>query len=240
MNYTAKKANGTLLINQISDAVPAIPQFRPRDPVSALTHLIGFFGAILGMPVLLIHAAQAGCGAASLISLGVFMLSMIFLYAASTSYHSFNLSARANKRLKKFDHMMIFVLIAGSYTPVCVMVLPYPSGVRLLALVWAIALAGMLLKAFWVTCPKWFSSVIYIGMGWVCLLAFGDICRNMTAIPFALLVAGGIFYTVGGVIYALKLEILRKHFRSFGAHELFHIFVMCGSLCHYLVMYSIV
>lgn len=217
-----------------------IPRFRPKDPISALTHFIGFVAAIFGMPVLLVRAAQYQMSESVLISLSVFMMSMIFLYGASAAYHSFNVTDRANRILKKLDHMMIFVLIAGSYTPVCVMVLDQKSGFRLLLLVWGIAIVGMLLKACWVTCPKWFSSIIYIGMGWVCILAFKEIYYGLPLSSFLWLLSGGIAYTVGGVIYALKLPVLERHFPGFGAHELFHIFVMCGSLCHYIVMYSII
>lgn len=230
------------MMNQVKE-VPVfdhiIPRFRLKDPISALTHFIGFVAAIFGMPVLLIRAAQFHKSDIALVSLSIFMMSMIFLYGASAAYHSFNLSERANRILKKIDHMMIFVLIAGSYTPVCIMVLEKSTGLPLLALVWGIAIAGIVLKACWVTCPKWFSSIIYIGMGWVCILAFKEIYYGLSLPAFAGLLAGGIFYTVGGVIYALKLRILSRHFQNFGAHELFHIFVMCGSLCHYMVMYGI-
>jgi hemolysin III len=214
--------------------------FQVKDPISAMTHFIGFIGAIVGMPVLLIQAAKYGASQEHMISFAVFMLSMILLYGASTAYHSFDISKRANKILKKIDHMMIFVLIAGSYTPICTMVLGEKRGSFLLILVWAIALMGMILKACWVTCPKWFSSVIYISMGWVCLLAFDQIYANLPLAGFLWLLAGGIMYTLGGVIYALKLSILSRHFKNFGPHELFHIFVMAGSFCHFMVMYGYV
>ncbi|MBQ7372436.1 MAG: hemolysin III family protein [Blautia sp.] len=215
-----------------------IPHFRAKDPISALTHFIGFLAAILAMPVLLVHAAQYGRSEGDLISLSIFMLSMVFLYGASASYHTFQLSDRANKGLKKIDHSMIFILIAGSYTPVCTMVLPETTGKRILFTVWGIALIGIIFKLCWVTCPKWVSSVIYIGMGWVCILAFGEIYRGMPTTSFLWLLIGGIIYTVGGVIYALKLPLLEKYFEGFGAHELFHLFVMGGSFCHFLAIYS--
>lgn len=215
-----------------------ISHFQAKDPISALTHFIGFLAAIVAMPLLLVHASQYGRSEGELISLSIFMLSMIFLYGASASYHTFQLSEHANKRLKKIDHSMIFVLIAGSYTPVCTMVLPEVTGRRILIAVWGIAFVGIIFKLCWVTCPKWVSSVIYIGMGWVCILAIGDIYRGMPTVSFLWLLIGGIVYTVGGVIYALKLPLLEKYFEGFGAHELFHLFVMGGSLCHFLAVYS--
>ena len=135
---------------------------------------------------------------------------------------------------------MIFVLIAGSYTPVCLIVLGGKSGYTLLAAVWGIAAAGMLIKVLWINCPKWVSSVLYIGMGWTCVLAFTQLLNSLSPAAFGWLLAGGIIYTVGGVIYALKLPIFNSKHKNFGSHEIFHLFVMGGSLCHFVVMYAFV
>ena len=201
--------------------------FRVKDPGSAATHFIGFLAAVLMTPVLLVHAAGNG----------VFMISMILLYGASTSYHSFDISEKANLRLKRLDHMMIFVLIAGSYTPVCLTVLRGSIGMRLLAIVWGLAIVGMIFKLLWVTCPKWVSSVIYIAMGWVCVLAMPQLVAGLSFGAFMWLLAGGLFYTVGGVIYAMKFPVFHNRFQYFGCHERFLVFVMAGSLCHFIVMY---
>lgn len=134
--------------------------------------------------------------------------------------------------------MMIFILIAGSYTPICLLALDQPIGTILLSIVWAIAIIGILFKAFWVYCPKWVSSVLYIGMGWICVLAFSQLLNNLSPAAFAWLLAGGIIYTIGGVIYALKLPIFNARFKNFGSHEIFHLFVMGGSACHFVVMYA--
>ena len=136
--------------------------------------------------------------------------------------------------------MMIFVLIAGSYTPVCLIILDGSLGYTLFAVVWGIALFGMILKAFWVTCPKWFSSLLYISMGWVCLGVFGTLWDALPHAAFLWLLVGGIFYTVGGVIYALKIPVFGNRFQYFRAHELFHVFVMAGSVCHFIFMYNYV
>jgi len=136
--------------------------------------------------------------------------------------------------------MMIFILIAGTYTPVCLIVLGNPVGYRLLAIVWAIAIAGILIKAFWINCPKWFSSCIYIAMGWVCLSAIQTILASLTTGAFLWLLAGGIIYTIGGIIYALKLPIFNSKHKYFGSHEIFHLFVMGGSFCHYVMMFQYV
>ena len=128
---------------------------------------------------------------------------MVLLYAASTTYHTVNVTGEKLKLFKKIDHMMIFVLIAGTYTPVCLIILGGQIGFTLLTVVWGIALVGILIKAFWVTCPKWFSSLIYIAMGWVCVLVFGQLLSTLPTPAFLWLLAGGIVYTIGGVIYAL-------------------------------------
>jgi hemolysin III len=179
---------------------------------------------------------RAGGGLTSF-SLAVFAVSMVLLYGASTLYHSVNVTGRVLQYFRKADHMMIFVLIAGSYTPVCLVTLGDGIGYRLLVLVWAVAIIGMLIKAFWITCPKWFSSIIYIAMGWLCMLAGRDLWATLSAPAWGWLLAGGIIYTIGGVIYALKLPVFNSLHKNFGSHEIFHLFVMAGSLCHYVFMF---
>ncbi|TCS81745.1 hemolysin III [Muricomes intestini] len=210
-----------------------------KDPGSAITHFIGMLMAIFAAIPLLIKAAHEP-SRIYVISLSVYAVSMILLYAASTTYHTFDLSEKKNTVLKKIDHMMIFVLIAGSYTPICLLVLRGRTGKILLGIVWSIAIVGILIKAFWVYCPKWVSSVLYIGMGWACVLAFTQILNNMSRTAFLWLLAGGIIYTIGGIIYAMKLPIFNNRHKNFGSHEIFHLFVMGGSVCHFVLMYSFV
>ena len=208
-----------------------------KDPGIAITHFIGMLMAIFAAIPLLIKAAHEP-GHIYVVSLAIYAASLILLYAASTTYHTFDKSEKINTILKKIDHMMIFVLIAGSYTPICLLVLDKKTGIPLLALVWGIAIAGILIKAFWVYCPKWVSSVLYIGMGWTCVLAFTQILNSLSPAAFGWLLAGGIIYTVGGIIYALKLPLFNNKHKNFGSHEIFHLFVMGGSACHFIVMYA--
>ena len=210
-----------------------------KDPGSAITHFVGMLMAIFAAIPLLIQAAKER-DPVYLISLTVYAISMVLLYAASTTYHTFDISKKVNTILKKIDHMMIFVLIAGSYTPICLLVLDRNIGIPLLMLVWGIAIVGILIKAFWVYCPKWVSSVLYIGMGWTCVLAFGQMLNGLSRAEFGWLLAGGIIYTIGGIIYALKLPIFNMKHKNFGSHEIFHLFVMGGSACHFVVMYLLV
>lgn len=213
--------------------------FHIKDPGSAITHFIAMLGAAIATVPLLEKAAKEP-DQLHLMALSIFMISMILLYAASTVYHTLDISPTINKLLRKLDHMMIFILIAGTYTPVCMLVLGDRTGWVLLALVWGIAFVGILINALWITCPKWFSSLIYIAMGWVCVFAFGKIIAALPKSAFGWLLAGGIIYTVGGVIYALKLPLFNSRYKNFGSHELFHLFVMGGSLCHYIMMYAFV
>lgn len=213
--------------------------FEIKDPGSAITHFIGMLMAAFAATPLLIRAAS-NPDKIHLISLSIFIVSMILLYGASATYHTLNLSEHTNRILRKIDHCMIFVLIAGSYTPVCMIVLGGKVGYTLCAIVWSIAIAGIILKLFWITCPKWFSSVLYITMGWVCVLAFTQILNALSPAAFGWLLAGGIIYTVGGIIYALKLPLFNARHKYFGSHEIFHLFVMGGSICHFIMMYVFV
>lgn len=212
---------------------------RLKDPVSAITHGIAMLLAMAGAIPLLLKAAR-GPDTLHVFALAVFILTMILLYFSSAMYHSVDSTEKVNRRLRKMDHMMICVMIAGSYTPICLIVLHNRLGYSLCALVWATALFGILLKALWITCPKWVSSVLYIGMGWLCVLAFIPIIRALPAAGFGWLLTGGVIYTIGGVIYGLKLPIFDQSHKYFGSHEIFHVFVMLGSACHFVVMYFFV
>ena len=207
-----------------------------KDPGSAITHFIGMLMAMFAATPLIIKSLHEP-DYIHVISLTVFIVSMILLYAASTIYHTLNLSERTNRILRKLDHSMIFVLIAGSYTPVCLLAIPGMTGYILLAVVWIIALLGMGFKYFWVYCPKWISSVLYIALGWACVFAFPQLLNTLSTGCFLWLLAGGLIYTAGGVIYALKLSAFENRHINFGCHEIFHLFVMAGSFCHYIVMY---
>lgn len=210
-----------------------------KDPGSAITHLIGLVLALIGSIPLLVKAAFAPA-MTHFVAVIIYLIGLVLLYTASSLYHSFDICDKVNRRLKKFDHMMISLLIAGTYTPICLISLKGNIGIILLAIVWSLAIMAILFKAFWVTCPKWISSILYIGMGWTCILAFPNIYKALPLGGFLWLLIGGILYTVGGVIYALKLTIFNNRHKYFGSHEIFHLFVMGGSVCHYIVIYKFV
>lgn len=135
---------------------------------------------------------------------------------------------------------MIPVLIAGSYTPICLISLHNTIGYIMFSIVWSTAILAILFKLLWVTCPRWISSVLYIVMGWTCVLGFSQIINALPKPAFLLLLLGGILYTVGGVIYAIKLPKFNARHKNFGTHEIFHVFVMAGSACHYIMMFNFV
>lgn len=214
-------------------------QITIREPGSAITHYIGMLLSMAAAAPLLVKAETSQIPSA-ITAMGIFILTMILLYAASSVYHALNVKDNILKVFRKLDHMMIFILIAGTYTPVCMLVLGGNTGMLLLAFIWGIAIGGILLKSFWINCPKWFSSIIYIGMGWACILVFPSLIEKLSTAAMLWLLAGGILYTSGGIIYALKLKKFNCVHKYFGSHEVFHLFVMAGSFCHFIVMYCFI
>jgi hemolysin III len=204
---------------------------RLRDPVSGLTHLAGVPLAVVGLVLLL---AAVGGRADRLVAFGIFGCSLIALYAASSLYHLLPVSPSAVARLRRLDHMSIFVLIAGTYTPICVLALEGGWRVGLLGAVWTLALAGVLLKLFWMEAPRWLSVALYLGMGWVAVAAASAIFRAVPAGGMAWILAGGLVYSVGALIYGLKRP--NPVPGVFGFHELWHLFVLGGSACHFWAM----
>lgn len=210
----------------------------PKDPGSALTHFIGAILVLFAALPLLFRAGYEE-HPVYIVSLCIFVISMFLLYSASTIYHTFNLSKKINLRLRKLDHMMIYVLIAGTYTPICLITLQNTSGNFLFLLVWGIAILGIIQCIFFIHCPKWVSALLYIAMGWLCVFSFGEITALLNKSAFGWLLAGGIIYTIGGIIYACKFPVFNRLHKNFGSHEIFHCFVLAGSMCHFITMYCI-
>jgi hemolysin III len=203
---------------------------RLRDPVNGLTHLVGGLLASVGLVVLLAKAASGG-RVDQLVAFGVFGFSLIALYTASALYHLLPLSAVGVARLRRIDHMTIFLLIAGTYTPFCLLALDGGWRVGLLGLIWSLALCGILLKFLWMDAPRWLSVVLYLGMGWVALVAAPALFRAVPAGGMAWVLAGGLVYSAGALIYGLKRPNLMPGVLGF--HEVWHLFVMAGSACHF-------
>ena len=207
---------------------------RLRDPVSALTHFVGFLAAIPILIILVLYSYNEAT-IYHVVSFSVFGASLLMLYGASTIYHALPVSQKTIAVLRRIDHMMIFVLIAGTYTPVCLISLRGIWGWTLFALVWGFALGGIILKALWFNAPRWLSTAIYVIMGWLVVVAFYPLGKAVPVSGILMLLAGGIAYTVGAVIYALKWPKL--NFKNFGFHEIFHLFVMVGTAFHVAFMF---
>lgn len=204
-----------------------------REITSSLTHLAGALLAAVGTVKL---AAMAfGGGALELTAVLVFGLSMVLLYSTSSLYHwSCAVRARAASAMQRLDHMAIFLLIAGTYTPICVLALGGSTGWLMLALVWSAAAAGLLMKLFWMSAPVWLSCGVYLAMGWIAAFFIVPLFHALSWSSLAWLAAGGLFYSIGAVIFGLERP--RFTWSWFGPHELFHLFVMGGSVCHYLTV----
>ena len=203
---------------------------RLREPVNGLTHMAGGLLACVGMVVLLARATEAG-RADQLVAFGIFGFSLIALYCASALYHLLPLSPAGIARLRRVDHMMIFVLIAGTYTPFCLLALEGAWRAGLLVLVWALALCGILLKLLWMEAPRWLSVGLYLGMGWVAVFAAPALFRAVPLGGMAWVLAGALIYSAGALIYGLRRP--NPVPGVFGFHELWHLFVMAGSACHF-------
>ncbi|MEG6615326.1 hemolysin III family protein [Peptococcaceae bacterium 1198_IL3148] len=206
-----------------------------RDPVSGLTHLFGALLSVVAL-ILLVYYAATGATPWHVVSFSIFGASLILLYTASTLYHLLPLSIRGTKILRKIDHMMIFVLIAGTYTPVCLIPLRGPWGWSLLGSIWGIAIVGIIMKAFWLNAPRWLSTLFYLIMGWLVVIAIFPLIENLPADGLAWLVSGGVIYSLGAVIYAFKWPNITN--KIMGFHEIFHLFVLAGSFCHFWLMYQ--
>lgn len=185
--------------------------------------------------VWLVYLAAADEKPWHLISFAVFGTSLVLLYTASTLYHLLPLSDRGTTILRKIDHIMIFVLIAGTYTPICLIPLRGGWGWSLFATVWGLALGGLVLKLVWLHAPRWLSTSCYLLMGWLVVIAFFPLISAVPPGGILWLVAGGFFYTTGAVIYAAKKPNIVPGIVGF--HEIFHVFVIAGSVSHFWLMY---
>ena len=209
-----------------------VPFQNAREPIDSYTHFLGALFFLAGTVVLLVRAALSDhASVTSMVSCAIFGASLIALYSASSIYHYYNKGDEKKLfRLRKLDHSMIYVLIAGTYTPICLNYIGGTTGVWFTIAMWTAALIGIVLKIFCFYAPRWLYTTLYIAMGWAIVLDF----HAVLSIPVGgllLLVTGGIIYTIGGVIYAAKKPNLSERF---GFHELFHIFVFLGSLFHFL------
>ncbi len=203
---------------------------RLREPVSALTHLLGAVLSVIGMVMLIVAAIDHG-SARAIIAVSIFGASLVMMYGVSALYHASTLSERGLGHFQRIDHVMIYVLIAGTYTPICLVVLRGRLGMWLLVAVWALAALGVFQKIFWMHAPRWLSTALYLGMGWIAVVIARPLIAAASPGFFLWLLAGGIAYSLGAVVYGMKWPGGARNI--FGYHELWHLFVMAGSFAHY-------
>lgn len=209
---------------------------RVRDYFSAISHLVGAVFSLIGIIMLLVLATRKG-EVWQIVGFSIFGISLLLLYTASSLYHFFHVTSRTRKVFQRLDHSFIYVLIAGTFTPLCLTVLRGPWGWTLLAVIWTCATLGIIARNLW-SIPGWASTLFYVLMGWIAAIAIVPLYH---ALPFSALVwmfVGGIFYTVGAIIFALD-AIYPSH-RWFNLHDLFHVLVICGSLSHFRLMLYLV
>ncbi len=206
-----------------------------KEPVNSFSHLVGVFLSIAAMVVLIV---MSGPDPWRIVSFTIYGASGIVLFTASTLLHTIIASERVEYVLRRFDHSAIFIYIAGCYTPIALVSLRPEHPVWawvLFGSVWALAVAGTIFKVFWFTAPRWLSTALYLGMGWIAVLAISPMLSVLGLGAILWLAAGGLFYTVGAIIYALRWPDFRPGI--FGYHELWHFFVLAGSICHFMMMF---
>ena len=205
-----------------------------REPINTLTHGMGAILAVIGLAILIYEAIQGG-SISHLIAFSIFGLSMILLYTASSLYHALHVKKKTLELLQKLDHSMIYVLIAGTYTPICLLVLEGGWKWGFFATIWSLAIIGIIKKFLWMNAPRWLSTLFYLGMGWLAVIIFPTL---MEKLPLAFLVwigIGGLAYTLGAVIYGIKKPNPIPNW--FGHHEIWHLFVMAGTFSHFWAIY---
>lgn len=209
-----------------------------REPINSLTHLVGAILSLFALIAMLTKVIITNPSAVSITSVVIFGISLILLYTVSATYHGVITSDKIIFRLRKLDHSMIFILIAGSYAPFCLIALGGSKGTVFFATIASIAIAGILFRMLWFNCPRWLQTALYIGLGWAAIFMLKPLSQALSPISLALLVLGGVLYTVGGVIYGIKPKKLQLG--KFGFHEIFHIFIILGSLCHFICVFTYV
>ena len=209
-----------------------------REPINGFTHLGGAILSFFGLLALVIKTTLTNPSIVDISAVIIFGISLILLYSASATYHLVVASEKVISFLRRIDHSMIFVLIAGSYTPFCLIGLKGVTGWISFIIIATIAICGILFKMIWFKCPRWISTCIYIGMGWISVFLIKPLSNSIPLGGIFLLVLGGVFYTIGAIIYGTKPEALKL--RRLGFHEIFHIFILLGSLCHFFAVYKYV
>jgi hemolysin III len=206
-----------------------------REPVSGLMHLGGAIAALVGQIVLLVMGWP---GVEKIAAVLIYGLSLIGLFSASATYHLVNAGPKVTAALRKLDHSAIYLLIAGSYTPFCLLAFDGFFRWGMLAIVWTFAIVGIIVKLFYMGAPRWVSAVIYLLMGWLSVFAAGEMLTALPAFSLMWMIVGGVIYSLGAVVYATKIFNFVPG--KFGFHEIWHIFVLLGAAAHFLAVLGVV
>lgn len=209
-----------------------------REPFNGLSHLFGAILSLLGLTAMLVKVTINGDSFLTIIAIIIFGVSMILLYSSSATYHMVIAKDSIIQFLRRLDHSMIYLLIAGTYAPFCLITLKGTTGYILFIIVSIIAICGILFKMVWFNCPRWISTALYIGMGWIIVFLASPLTERIGTQGIFYLIIGGVFYTIGGIIYGLKPKI--AFIKKLGFHEIFHIFILLGTLFHFICIFSYV
>ena len=209
-----------------------------REPINSITHFVGAGLSFIALIAMLVKVAISDPSVISILSVTIFGISLTLLYATSGTYHGIISTEKVIKFFQKLDHSMIFILIAGSYAPFCLISIGDKFGFTMFLIMITLAIVGIIFKLCWFNCPCWVDSVMYIGMGWIALFMIKPLATILPGISLFWLVLGGILYTIGGIIYATKSKKLT--IGNWGFHEIFHIFILLGSLSHFICVYTYV
>lgn len=207
--------------------------FPPREPFNAYSHYLGALVALIWLIFLMLAASEDSSGRQ--ISFFVYGISVVLMFLSSAIYHSLNVHTKVEELFRLFDHILIYIIIAGTYTPMCVILLKDGWQLGMLLGIWLFALGGILKKIFWLNAPRWFSTLIYLLMGWVSVIILPMIWNIMPHDFIYWIGVGGVFYTAGAVIYAIKKP--DPYPEVFGFHEIWHLFVMGGAFSHFWAIY---
>lgn len=209
-----------------------------REPINGLTHFAGAILSFVALLAMVIKTSVKTGSALEITAVTIFGISMILLYSASATYHMVIAKAHVIAFLRRLDHSMIYILIAGTYTPFCLISLEGSLGWTLFAIVAVAAVLGVVFKMVWFHCPRWLSTGIYILLGWLIIFFISPLSHRLDPTGLFLLAFGGVMYTIGGVIYAVKPKFLQSKYMGF--HEIFHIFILLGSISHFLSVFLFV
>ncbi|TQR20741.1 PAQR family membrane homeostasis protein TrhA [Psychrobacillus vulpis] len=206
-----------------------------REPFNGLSHLFGAILSVFGLVAMIIKVSFDGATALTVTAIVIFGVSMILLYTSSATYHMVIAKEKVIQLLRRLDHSMIYLLIAGTYAPFCLIALKGTTGYVLFTIISLIAVSGILFKMVWFNCPRWISTALYIGMGWIIVFLASPLADKISSEGIFYVILGGIFYTIGGVIYGVKPKI--PFIKKLGFHEIFHIFILLGTFCHFICVF---